>query len=114
MSYGMKIDTRKEDDTVIEAGGVSVFIDPESAPFLSGSTVDYVDDLSDTGFKVVNPNASRSCGCGSSFEPSKPESGEELPPAPSPSDDAFACAGDEAEAEMSEPETAATASGEPA
>ena len=94
MSYGMKVDSPAEADTVIEAEDVRVIIDPESAPFLKGSTVDYTDDLSDSGFKVVNPNASRSCGCGSSFEPAAKED-EELPPAPEPSPDAFQCQGDE-------------------
>lgn len=106
MSYGMKVDTPTGNDTVIESGGVSVFIDPESAPFLKDSVVDYVDDLSDSGFKVINPNASRSCGCGSSFEPAKPDDETELPPAPEPSSDAFACAGDSSDEEEESPAAA--------
>ena len=72
MSYGMKIDTPGEGDTVVLVGDVRLLVDPESALFLKGSTVDYTDDLSDSGFKVVNPNAARSCGCGTSFEPAAP------------------------------------------
>lgn len=69
MQYGMKIDVPADGDEVIEADGVRVLVDPESLSYLRGVTVDHTDDLSDTGFKIVNPNAGRSCGCGTSFEP---------------------------------------------
>jgi iron-sulfur cluster assembly accessory protein len=69
MQYGMKIDDPAAGDEVIETDGVRVLVDPESLRFLRNVTVDYTDDLSDTGFKIVNPDASRSCGCGTSFEP---------------------------------------------
>jgi iron-sulfur cluster assembly accessory protein len=51
----------------VESGGVKVLIDPMSAQYLSGSTVDFVEDLRGAGFVVENPNAVRSCGCGHSF-----------------------------------------------
>jgi iron-sulfur cluster assembly protein len=56
-----------EIDEVVEAGGVRVFVDEKSALYLAGSTLDYVDTLQESGFKIVNPNAKTSCGCGQSF-----------------------------------------------
>ena len=56
----------KEHDTVIEEKGVKVFINPESAAFMKGSTVDYVETLQNAGFKINNPNVKTSCGCGHS------------------------------------------------
>jgi iron-sulfur cluster assembly accessory protein len=56
-----------EDDSIAVFDGVRVFVDATSAPYLSGTTVDYVDGLHGAGFKFVNPNAERTCGCGSSF-----------------------------------------------
>jgi iron-sulfur cluster assembly accessory protein len=55
------------DDTIIEQGGVRVFVDQASQPHLQGMTLDYVSGLHGAGFKFLNPNASRTCGCGSSF-----------------------------------------------
>lgn len=60
-------DTVKESDEVIEAGGIRVFVDEKSALYLSGSVLDYVDTLQESGFKIQNPNAKASCGCGQSF-----------------------------------------------
>ncbi len=57
----------KSADTTLEVGGVPVFIDQESQQYLSGMTIDYVTGLHGAGFKFVNPNASRTCGCGESF-----------------------------------------------
>ena len=54
-------------DIRFEVDGVSVFIDAQSAPYLKGMRLDYVDGLHGAGFKFVNPNADRTCGCGSSF-----------------------------------------------
>jgi iron-sulfur cluster assembly accessory protein len=69
MQYGMGLDEAKEGDEVVEcSGGVRVMIDPESLGYLRGSTLDYCDDLTGTGFRIQNPNAVRSCGCGTSFE----------------------------------------------
>ncbi len=67
-SYEMFFDSVKEDeDFEREFGGVKVVIDPESAKLLSGSMLDYEDSLQGAGFHLTNPNATRTCGCGSSF-----------------------------------------------
>lgn len=55
-------------DFANEQGGVKVCIDPFSAAHLAGTTIDYVDGLSGTGFRFENPNVVRACGCGSSFQ----------------------------------------------
>ena len=67
LSYAMKIDLQKEGDEVIENQGSRVLVDPASAAYLRGVELDYVDTLNDSGFKISNPNAVRSCGCGTSF-----------------------------------------------
>jgi iron-sulfur cluster assembly protein len=69
MEYAMKLDLPGGQDQVFDQGGVKLIVDPESLGFLDGSRIDYSDSLSDAGFKVENPQAARSCGCGSSFEP---------------------------------------------
>ena len=69
MQYVMALDESKAEDTVQTQDGVSVIIDQESLGYLRGCQIDYVDSLADTGFKLTNPNAARSCGCGTSFEP---------------------------------------------
>jgi iron-sulfur cluster assembly accessory protein len=69
MQYVMKIDSAGDNDKVVAQDGVCLMIDSESLPFVDQSQIDYVDDLTDSGFKVINPQAARSCGCGSSFEP---------------------------------------------
>lgn len=56
-----------DDDTVISRDSVVVLVDPASVPFLAGSQVDFVDDLIGASFRVSNPNATASCGCGTSF-----------------------------------------------
>jgi iron-sulfur cluster assembly protein len=67
--YGMAIaHGREEDDIVIERSGVTVLVDPESAPLMRGAEIDYVDDLMKSGFTIFNPNAVKSCACGSSFQ----------------------------------------------
>jgi iron-sulfur cluster assembly accessory protein len=58
---------RAEDDVVIERGGATVLVDSVSAPYLAGAEIDFVDDLLGAAFKVNNPNATASCGCGTSF-----------------------------------------------
>jgi len=60
-------DTRMDDDLVVERDGATVLIDPVSLDFLKGSEVDFVDDLIGQAFKINNPNATSSCGCGTSF-----------------------------------------------
>jgi iron-sulfur cluster assembly accessory protein len=59
--------TRADDDLVIAHDGAVVVVDPASVPFLEGSEVDFVDDLIGASFRVANPNATASCGCGTSF-----------------------------------------------
>ena len=68
MQYGMEFDCVKQGDHRIEHDGVEVLVDAHSADFLRGATVDFTDGLTGAGFKITNPNAVRSCGCGSSFE----------------------------------------------
>jgi iron-sulfur cluster assembly accessory protein len=68
--FQYKFDTeraRAEDDMVIERSGATVLIDPISLNYLAGSEIDFVDDLIGSSFKVNNPNATASCGCGTSF-----------------------------------------------
>ena len=60
-------DQRADDDLVIEEGGIQVLVDATSLEFLKGAELDYVDDLIGSSFKVNNPNAASSCGCGTSF-----------------------------------------------
>jgi iron-sulfur cluster assembly accessory protein len=67
-SYDMFFDSElDEDDIVRNFGDVKVVVDSASAGLISGSTLDYRDGLSDAGFHITNPNAQRTCGCGSSF-----------------------------------------------
>lgn len=68
LQYGMTLDAPAEGDEVFAQAGVSVIVDAESLHHLTGSEIDYCDDLTGTGFRLKNPNAVRSCGCGTSFE----------------------------------------------
>lgn len=61
------VDRLREKDILIEAGNVSLIVDPKSALFLAGSVLDYSEDLQNRGFLVRNPNASSHCSCGKSF-----------------------------------------------
>src|SRR6266478_4856007 len=65
---GLRVQVGKGGDAIVECDGVHFFIDEESVPYLRGATLDFTDGLTGTGFRIVNPNASRTCGCGSSFE----------------------------------------------
>ena len=70
LSYEMFFDTEKTADDVTVAygdGEVLVVVDPASAQYLSGASLDYKDGLQDAGFTINNPNAQRTCGCGQSF-----------------------------------------------
>ena len=68
LSYVMKVDSHpRERDRVFEFDGVRVFIDPKSFVYLHGMTLDYEETLIRQGFNFINPNSTRSCGCGSSF-----------------------------------------------
>lgn len=66
--YEMKVAVPDSGDEIIDRDGVRVIVAKDSVSLLSGSEVDYVDDLGDRGFRIHNPQASRSCGCGTSFE----------------------------------------------
>jgi iron-sulfur cluster assembly protein/iron-sulfur cluster insertion protein len=67
-SYEMFFDSdRADDDLITEKAGVRVVVDPSSAQLLTGATLDYKDGLQQAGFSIDNPNAQRTCGCGSSF-----------------------------------------------
>lgn len=67
--YGMALAREyDDDDLVIEHSGVKVVVDPDSAPLLEGAEIDYVDDLMKAGFTIYNPNATKSCACGQSFD----------------------------------------------
>ena len=68
MQYAMQFDHPKQGDHRIQEAGAEVLIDADSARYLTGATVDFTDGLSGAGFKIINPNAVRSCGCGTSFE----------------------------------------------
>ncbi len=72
LHYEMALDEKKAGDEVVEQGGVEFFIDDKSAEHLRGATLDFRDGLTGVGFHIVNPNASRTCGCGSSFEAARP------------------------------------------
>lgn len=69
LSYAMSLGEPAEGDAVVEKDGVIFIVEAASAGYLRGSRVDYEDSLNDSGFKIHNPNAARSCGCGTSFEP---------------------------------------------
>lgn len=68
MQYGMTFDEQREGDVVAEHGDVALLVDSFSAQYLRGSVVDFSDALTGGGFKLTNPNAKQSCGCGRSFE----------------------------------------------
>ena len=66
--YGFDLDqTRGDDDLVVERDGAVVVIDPVSLPYMGGAEIDFVDDLIGQSFQIRNPNATASCGCGTSF-----------------------------------------------
>jgi iron-sulfur cluster assembly accessory protein len=68
LHYEMTLGEQEEGDAIVERDGVQFFIDDESVSYLRGATLDFTDGLTGTGFRIVNPNASRTCGCGTSFE----------------------------------------------
>jgi iron-sulfur cluster assembly accessory protein len=68
MQYGMVFDEKRDDDIVSEFYGVPVLTDPFSAKHIHGSIIDFKDELTGGGFKITNPKARQSCGCGKSFE----------------------------------------------
>ncbi len=74
LQYGMAFENEQtEDDFIMDFDGVKVMVDSMSSQYLMGSTVDYIDNLMGGGFKIDNPNAVSSCGCGHSFKTSGSE-----------------------------------------
>jgi iron-sulfur cluster assembly accessory protein len=67
-SYGFTFDEKTQDDQAWPYDGFELVVDPMSINYLDGARVDYVDGLHGAGFKIENPNAKGSCGCGSSFD----------------------------------------------
>lgn len=68
LQYKMDLQDRPQNrDILVESAGVKVVVDPKSALYVTGSELDYVDSLTEGGFKVHNPNAATSCSCGESF-----------------------------------------------
>jgi iron-sulfur cluster assembly accessory protein len=68
MQYGMVFDERRDGDVATTQHGVPVLVDAFSASHLRGTVIDFSDALTGGGFKITNPNAKQSCGCGKSFE----------------------------------------------
>lgn len=68
MQYSMTFDEERDGDLIAEQDGVKVVVDSFSIDFLKGAIVDHSDDLTGGGFKIRNPNAAHTCGCGRSFE----------------------------------------------
>ena len=68
LSYQFKFDTKpRATDHIFDFDGVAVWVDPKSMNFLNGMTLDYKESIMQSGFEFVNPNAQKSCGCGTSF-----------------------------------------------
>lgn len=65
--YEIKLDHPAEDDLILEGGGEKVLVDSVSLPFLAGATIDFTEELIGARFVIENPNATSSCGCGTSF-----------------------------------------------
>ena len=77
MQYGMAFEeTAKDYDTVINIEGVKLLVDPTSMMYLEGATIDFVESLMGGGFRIDNPNAVSTCGCGHSFRTGEGEAGE--------------------------------------
>ncbi len=68
MSYAMEISARKPGDEEFLYHGVRLFVDERGFVYLAGSVIDYKDGLTGAGFRITNPNAKQTCGCGKSFE----------------------------------------------
>ena len=65
--YDIRMDDPAEDDLRLQGGGQTVLVDPVSLPFLAGAVIDFTDELIGARFTIDNPNATSSCGCGTSF-----------------------------------------------
>jgi iron-sulfur cluster assembly accessory protein len=67
--YGLGFDRgSQQGDLELEQHGIRLVVDPYSAPYLTGATIDFLDGLKESGFKIENPNATSACGCGHSFQ----------------------------------------------
>ena len=66
-TYKLLFDNQNDNDRVIKDQGIEIYVDAKSLLYLMGTQIDFVDELNTSGFKFVNPNAKRTCGCGESF-----------------------------------------------
>ena len=71
LQYAMNLAPQQTGDKVIESEGAFIFIDAKSLDQLNDCTIDYEEGLTGSGFRIINPHAVRSCGCGTSFEPDR-------------------------------------------
>jgi len=78
LQYEMKVESKVDGDIVAGDSEARVFIAADAVEYLQNMTLDYSISLSDSGFKIINPNAARACGCGTSFEPQKESDTENL------------------------------------
>ena len=78
LQYSMGVEGRQESDIISGDADARVFVAAEAVEYLEGMTLDYSISLSDSGFKIINPNAARACGCGTSFEPKKKGNEDQL------------------------------------
>ena len=67
LSYVLELGSERDNDNIINEHEAKIFVDPKSAVFLEGCILDYVKGLMETGFKIMNPQATKTCGCGESF-----------------------------------------------
>jgi iron-sulfur cluster assembly protein len=65
--YNLAFDQQRDGDVIFESHGIKLLVDAQSLPYVTGSTIEYVDSLQGAGFQVNNPNVIAACGCGSSF-----------------------------------------------
>ena len=72
LQYEMSLGQKQQGDAVVQRDEVEFFVDAESADYLRDAILDFSDGLTGAGFRIVNPNAARTCGCGTSFEPARP------------------------------------------
>ena len=68
LSYGMQVAPAQPNDQTLEQGGARLFLAADSVSLLADCTLDFEEELTHTGFKIVNPKAKQTCGCGTSFE----------------------------------------------
>jgi iron-sulfur cluster assembly protein len=80
MQYGMTFDDNiRDDDSVWDQHGLRLVVDGTSLFYVDGANIDYIDNLMGGGFHIDNPQATSSCGCGSSFRTAKSHTGDEMP-----------------------------------